>query len=299
MKSFYSHGKLLLTGEYLVLKGARAIAIPTKLGQHLKFQSNSSEELFWISLNKFGTPWFKGNFNIINFKITETNNMDIANKLSHILKSIRNQNPEFLIRSGGFIETNLEFDLGWGLGSSSTLISNLSKLADINPFKLLRETIGGSGYDIACANSKKPIFYSIGKDGPVIENCQFNPKFKNNLYLVYLNKKKKSSDAIKNFIKKKIKEEEIIKINELSKRIESVDKLIDFENVLLEHENFMGKILSCQPVKEKLFNDFNGVIKSLGAWGGDFVLATGKSNTKEYFKEKGYPVVLEYNRLIF
>ena len=61
----------------------------------------------------------------------------------------------------------------------------------------------------------------------------------------------------------------------------------------------MGKILSCQPVKEKLFNDFNGVIKSLGAWGGDFVLATGKSNTKEYFKEKGYPVVLEYNRLIF
>ena len=35
MISFYSHGKLLLTGEYTILKGANALAIPCKMGQTL------------------------------------------------------------------------------------------------------------------------------------------------------------------------------------------------------------------------------------------------------------------------
>ena len=30
---FYSHGKLLLTAEYAVLEGVKALAIPTKRGQ--------------------------------------------------------------------------------------------------------------------------------------------------------------------------------------------------------------------------------------------------------------------------
>ena len=30
MEKFYSHGKLLITGEYAVLDGAKAIALPTK-----------------------------------------------------------------------------------------------------------------------------------------------------------------------------------------------------------------------------------------------------------------------------
>lgn len=33
MISFKSNGKLLLTGEYLVLDGAVALALPTKMGQ--------------------------------------------------------------------------------------------------------------------------------------------------------------------------------------------------------------------------------------------------------------------------
>ena len=34
-KSFFSHGKLLLTGEYLVLDGSKALAIPTQKGQEI------------------------------------------------------------------------------------------------------------------------------------------------------------------------------------------------------------------------------------------------------------------------
>ncbi|MEM0993828.1 MAG: GHMP kinase, partial [Bacteroidota bacterium] len=33
--SYYAHGKLLLTGEYAVLDGAVALAVPSKLGQRL------------------------------------------------------------------------------------------------------------------------------------------------------------------------------------------------------------------------------------------------------------------------
>ena len=35
-QNFYSNGKLLLTAEYLVLDGAKALALPTKFGQDLE-----------------------------------------------------------------------------------------------------------------------------------------------------------------------------------------------------------------------------------------------------------------------
>ena len=36
----------------------------------------------------------------------------------------------------------------------------------------------------------------------------------------------------------------------------------------------MSKLTSKEKIKDKLFNDFDGEIKSLGAWGGDFILAS-------------------------
>jgi hypothetical protein len=51
-------------------------------------------------------------------------------------------------------------------------------------------------------------------------------------------------------------------------------------------------------VKETLFHDFEGVVKSLGAWGGDFVLAISKENPTDYFKAKGFEVVIPYSEMI-
>jgi hypothetical protein len=39
------------------------------------------------------------------------------------------------------------------------------------------------------------------------------------------------------------------------------------------------------------------MIKSLGAWGGDFVLATGDDKTISYFKSKGYNTVIPYSKM--
>jgi mevalonate kinase len=48
-KTFYSNGKLLITGEYLVLDGAKALALPTKFGQNLTVEEGANQEISWTS----------------------------------------------------------------------------------------------------------------------------------------------------------------------------------------------------------------------------------------------------------
>tara|TARA_X000000950_G_scaffold66349_2_gene81711 strand:- start:7785 stop:8684 length:900 start_codon:yes stop_codon:yes gene_type:complete len=298
MNSFYSHGKLLLSAEYMVLKGARALAVPCKLGQSLSFEEDSGTILKWNSLDKTGRSWFNAEFSIIDFSLIKTNNLEIAKRLNSILIAIRKQNKEFIKVSGGEVITRLEFNREWGLGTSSTLIANLSKWAGVNPYILLDETFRGSGYDIACASAGKPLFYTRGINTPKVESCDFNPTFKSALYFVYLNQKKNSREAVEEFMQKEIKKKDIVKINELSSQMAGAKSLKNFDRVLKEHESFVGQLMSIQPIKEKQFKDFSGEIKSLGAWGGDFILATGDSNTPEYFSAKGFPTVFGYDELI-
>jgi mevalonate kinase len=299
MKSFYSHGKLLLTAEYLVLKGARALALPSKLGQTLSFEKKPSRQLIWKSLDKNGVPWFNACFLVDDFTLIKTDNTEIADRLRHLLLAIRYQNPIFLKLSGGNVITRLEFERYWGLGTSSTLILNLAKWAGINPYALLNETFGGSGYDIACANAKKALLYSWKMERPEIEDCDFDPNFKNALYFVYLNQKINSRQAVKEFMEKDINDREISRANELTLLISTSQSLSEFELLLWEHERFIGQLLSIEPIKEKCFKDFKGAVKSLGAWGGDFILATGDSSTPNYFKGKGYSTVFTYDELIY
>ena len=51
-------------------------------------------------------------------------------------------------------------------------------------------------------------------------------------------------------------------------------------------------------VKEALFPDFKGILKGLGAWGGDFILAISKENPKDYFASKGYETIIPYSEMI-
>jgi hypothetical protein len=47
-----------------------------------------------------------------------------------------------------------------------------------------------------------------------------------------------------------------------------------------------------------LFNDYKGAIKSLGAWGGDFILVTGNEDSISYFKKKGYNTIIPYSKMV-
>ena len=72
----------------------------------------------------------------------------------------------------------------------------------------------------------------------------------------------------------------------------------DLEKIMEEHESIISSIVKLTPVKKVLFSDYFGAIKSLGAWGGDFVLVTGNEDTPNYFKQKGFETVLSYREMI-
>lgn len=301
MKEFYSNGKLLLTGEYVVLDGALSLAIPTKFGQSLKITSFEEPRITWKSLDFQDQIWFETAFKLINNEILKhvKNDSKMTNRLLDILNSIKKLNPDFL-NSGYHIETKLTFPNNWGLGSSSTLINNIAKWAKVDAYQVLEQTFGGSGYDIACAQYNSPITYQrIKKNERHIEEVNFNPTFKDTLYFVYLNKKQNSRDGIKLYQANNTnKTEAINKINVITSELITCKNLANFELLLNQHETIISDIIKQTPVKEKLFSDFNGSIKSLGAWGGDFVLVTSKVNPETYFNAKGYYTIIPYSEMI-
>ena len=64
------------------------------------------------------------------------------------------------------------------------------------------------------------------------------------------------------------------------------------------HEALLSNILSLTPVKKALFPDYPGSIKSLGAWGGDFILATAEEAPDAYFRNKGYETIIPYQKMV-
>lgn len=301
-QQFYSNGKLLLTGEYVVLDGAKALALPTKPGQSLTVQYNDSGKLIWESLDENNNPWFSEAFTlsaVFDDGINTTNS--ITFRLICILKAAKKLNPEFLTNCNGVkVTTKLTFPRLWGLGTSSTLIHNVSLWANVNPYKLLQETFKGSGYDIACAKHNTPILYSLQNGNPTITPINFKPQFSNQLFFVYLNKKQSSKDAIAHYktIQSDDKKELIKQISALTNTIATTSSINTFKEAINEHENILASYLKLEKVKDLFFSDYPGSIKSLGAWGGDFVLATGNEFTPMYFAKKGFDVVIPFNELI-
>jgi hypothetical protein len=135
---------------------------------------------------------------------------------------------------------------------------------------------------------------------PIVEKVIFAPEFSENLYFVYLDKKQNSKASIAAYFNNKNKDlaEDITKNNKITSAVLNAKTLNEFALGLERHEAEMSSILEMQTVKESLFSDFNGGIKSLGAWGGDFVLVVSKENPREYFKEKGFRTIIPYHEMI-
>lgn len=308
MNRFYSNGKLLLTGEYVVLDGATALAVPTKFGQDLVVEKIKESQLIWGSFTNTGECWFEAVFDVPKLRLLNaTFNSEkegsaeyIAETLQSFLQEARKLNPSFLQSENGFVvKTNLTFPRNWGLGSSSTLINNIAQWANVNAYELLGNAFAGSGYDIANAQNNSPILYQLENKKPKVKTIEFLPIFSDQLYFVYLNKKQNSREGINRYKEKKEKiKGELSLISDISKEIVKVKTLTDFEHLISEHEQIISSIIELPTVKEKLFPDYFGSVKSLGAWGGDFVLVTGNESTPSYFKQKGYTTVLPYSDMV-
>jgi len=298
---FKSNGKLLITSEYLVMKGAMALAIPAKLDQELNVTSTNSDFVNWKSFNKNNQIWYEEKFFLDKGTLIYHGK---KNKMSDLIVRLfdyihKFNNPEKSI--GNEFIWKINFNINWGLGSSSTLINNLSKWAKVNPYKLLFSVFNGSGYDIACCDKSNPIIFQKKDDYLSVSDTTFKPNFLNNLFLIFLNKKQDTQKSVQNFLENdQSLSEEINQMNEIVHEIENVKDITTFESLIERHEKIIANILQMPTIQNDKFPDYNnGVIKSLGSWGGDFVLATGDEKSVDYFEEKGFNTIRKISDLLY
>lgn len=285
-------GKLMLFGEYTVLRGSESLAFPLTFGQDLEVQPHPTTN--WKSYDR-NHCWFEASFDE-NLDLVSTNDPAAGKILSNLFKFIRSKKPE--VNFSYSFKTTADFDLNWGLGSSSTLISLLSQWSGCNAYEMLAASFGGSGYDVACANAKSPIIFS--KESHQIEEVQLNPAITNQMLFVYLGKKQNSRDEIKRFKTSEVTEKHIQSINKIIRQTVDCEDIDNFEQLIENAERLISPIIGKERLKQHIFADYTHSIKSLGAWGGDFFLATYRdlNAAKEYFTSKGFTTMFTYNELI-
>ncbi|HFK5573293.1 TPA: GYDIA family GHMP kinase [Elizabethkingia anophelis] len=298
---FFSHGKLLLTSEYVVLDGAKALAIPTKPGQDLSAEKiDDHRSLIHWETYREGKLWLKTCIDYKNLFVTETN---IANASAFILKifsTLKDMRSESLEADYSYIlRSNVQFPENFGLGSSSTLMNNIANWGNVDAFALNDIALGGSGYDIAVAKAGAPIIYIRNRGNKTVETVNYSPSFKDQLLFVHLNKKQDSREGITMYKQMEKSQDLIHYFSKLTDEILISGNLENFSLIMEDHEKTMSNFLKIPTVKEKYFKNAPSFFKSLGAWGGDFILTTKFCDYENYFLHNGFPNFFSYDELIY
>lgn len=306
INKYTASGKLLLFGEYLVLRGSKALAIPVKYSQTLTINHTSSEGLLWESYEK-GELWFKAELDS-NFKLISTTDEHLVKDIQNLLWLIVDANPT-LETKGVHLRFDLDFERRLGWGTSSTLISLLSQWSGVKGYYLLENSFGGSGYDVAVARAEGPLVYQAAKSYQKIdkgslrrttEPAEINEAVSSKLLFVYTGKKQSSASEVARFEKVRTNRGHMLAMSEIVEKALACEKIEDFEAVMNESEVFLAELLELTPVREALFPDYEYAVKSLGAWGGDFVMATFREETeaRKYFNSKGLDVQYNFKELL-
>lgn len=305
MEKYRANGKLLISGEYAVLDGAIALAVPTRFGQTLEVKyidnKEASQKLKWEAFLHEDILWFSADFDLKTLSLVESSDEKLALRLLDIFKAIQQIKPNFFTdqKQNIHCKTQLEFPKDWGLGSSSTLIDLLAQFAEIDAFELNRLTFNTSGYDVACARVNSPILYQIKNGKPHIQKVDFRPDFIQHLYFVYLNQKQDTQISVSKTYKNLPKDKEWVKkISELTRQILNAQTLDEFENLIESHEDLIASKLGFTKVKDLYFSEHDGKVKSLGAWGGDFVLMTSLSNPSQYLNSKNHTTYFSFEDMV-
>lgn len=294
---FSASGKLLLFGEFLVLKGALCLAMPLNYGQYLQVSEKENKEIIWEAFDHKNNCWFHARLDE-DLKILETNQPLQAAIVIDLLKKIRKQKATFF-SNGWHFKFNLDFNREYGFGTSSTMLSLLSQWSGVDVYELSAESFKTSGYDLAAARESQPFIYTIKNK---IESSFTLPEsITNRLLFIYSGKKQTTSGIAKKFSEQHLNPTNAVEqMNRIvSEAAVSID-IEKWEELMTESEDLLAPMLQMKPVKELYFKDYPYAIKSLGAWGGDFIMATYRDlkDAQKYFKEKGYEVQYTYNELI-
>lgn len=295
----YANGKLLLTGEYLVLAGARALAFPVRYGQRMIAIQHSGSVIDWTSRDSSGI-WYQSRLTL-----PFTANQDKADPTTSfvikLLSAASSLNPAFLTKNKGYtLDFELNYPREWGLGSSSTLIWLIARLAGVDEFKLYHLVSQGSGYDVACASRLSPFFYTIINHMPIIECTSIGRALQDHACFAYLGKKQDTQSEVQRFLAQPaVIKKQIQYINILSEAISKEDDEVKLCQRIQEHENIIAEIIGKEPVARQ-FPGFPGTVKSLGAWGGDFAMFVSNCSNekiKDILKGYGLQAIFTFSEL--
>lgn len=290
----------MLTSEYVALDGALVLSVPTRFGQDFFYEEydDSKAEVIWEAFHQ-GKLWLKARIDYNNWIITEANLPENAAFILKVLQNVQQMSDSKFKKDNSYhLKTDLQFPPDYGLGSSSTLMNNLAEWAEIDPFVLNEKSLGGSGYDIAVAKYKQALTYQLTENGRKIELVNFYPKFKDELIFIHLKQKQNSREGIRQYRSKEKSPEFVAKFTDLTKNIIRAESIEVFSALMEEHEALLSGFLGIPTAKELHFQDCPDFIKSLGAWGGDFVMSRKFDGWQDYFSDKGFTEVFGWIELI-
>jgi mevalonate kinase len=303
MNRFYAHGKLLLSAEYMVIYGSKALALPLKQGQSLEITPTEDRSSFSWKAGYLDKTWFRARFDPGSLRILETSDQEKAVRLREMFAACIEMRPDFqeqLFRWDAV--TNLEFSPDYGFGSSSTLTALVAEWAEVNPLELHFMVSEGSGYDVACALAEGPIIYKLRDQSPQYQHIPFSPPFSQQLWFAWLGRKEDTASHLE-----KISGsfspgfEAINRFSQLTMAMAEASSLGEFRIVMEEHEDVLSRLLGMEKVSRRL-EGLPGSVKSLGAWGGDFVMIASEAMEEtilDYLHGKDIHVVFNYKDLVY
>lgn len=301
---FYARGKLLLTAEFMILHGAKALAVPLNKGQSLELVSKRDPaQLHWVAM--YGaTTWFETTLRLPGLEIITTTSQPASENLVNMFRKMLEIRPEFSSQLEQYdVVTRLEFDPAFGFGSSSSLTSLLAQWAEADPLQLHFLVSRGSGYDVACAGAESAILYQVVREMPVIESVDFNPPCMDQMWLVYLGEKQDSGKSVAAFLNNYLLDhKDIERYSRLTGEFLRAQDLHTMGAVIMDHEQHLSEILRMPTLKSERFPELEGYAKSLGAWGGDFALLLtdwSGGQLAAYLSEKGIDQWFPYKELVY
>ncbi len=283
------------------MEGAMGLAVPVKWGQSMKVTESQGAGIHWITKDQNGAKWFECKLNLIDFAIEKTTDETKAEFVQSLIKSAAQLNSDFLSKWKKYkVTCDLGFDPAWGLGTSSTLICNLATWAELSPFELFFDTQEGSGYDIAAAVSQEPLLYQKNEDELSFETFDWSGNLTDGICVFYQGHKQNSLEEVRTWKTNKVwKQKDVKQVSSISEALADCNDVDEAISLLRDHVNMMERILN-RTAYDGQFSDFEGVVKPLGAWGGDFGLAlhTDVEYTAKYLAKKGMKTVFRLGDIL-
>ena len=301
-------GKVLLSGEYVVLDGATALGLASRLGQSMEvFRGGEPGRLRWTAHDHLRHPWLKANYRIVDGQWS-VDEGDVATSEAAVMLRNWLQTAwtlmakasegsasgygeafwnDILRQEGLTVHTRLDFARSWGLGSSSTVMALLAQWLEVDARTLYTLTTNGSGYDLEVALQNSSILYRLpyGRPitnststpplEPIVQPIHYHAPQGGCLWLVDPGGKQTSAKEVVRYhnLDSKRRLYCVEEISSLSKELATcheVDRMLEY---FVRHDSVLENLLQ-QPCLHRISGKgFPGRLKSLGAWGGDLFLA--------------------------